>query len=98
MAADCAPKKYLDAWAHLQTLKLAHLCEPRRRQAIIDGGLFLDQWGEPAITLGWTAAALFEPPANGEAGGLVWQLEGDGVRALGPGWFITVAGRRVWVD
>ena len=46
-------------------------------------GCFLDAWGADAAAMRWTAGELFDVPRNGRPGGLVWQLKGERVDALG---------------
>jgi hypothetical protein len=53
----------------------------------------LDQWGSLAIAQGWTASDLFDVPGEGKPGGLVWSLQGEAVRALGPDHAVTQADR-----
>ena len=54
------------------------------RRAINDAGLFMDKWGSLAVELKWTPGDLFDLPRDGRRGGLLWFLEGEKVRALGP--------------
>jgi hypothetical protein len=61
---------------------LASLRQPMPR-AIDDAGRFFDAWGADAATMRWTAGELFDVPRGGLAGGLVWQLKGERVTALG---------------
>ena len=83
MAADRVPACYLDAWARLQCQRPISVAEGEWRLALDDGGHFLDAWGADAATMRWTAGELFDVPRGGLAGGLVWQLKGERVRALG---------------
>ncbi|MGA2794577.1 MAG: hypothetical protein ABSE69_13800, partial [Roseiarcus sp.] len=53
------------------------------RQAMNDGGLFLDAWGDRAAKLGWTAGELFDVPRDGEHGGLVWFIQGERIEGVG---------------
>jgi hypothetical protein len=78
LAADRVPHVYLDAWARLNHQKPFDVSEPRWRQAVADGGLFLDAWGSEAAGLGWTPGELFDVTA-----GLIWRLAGDLVEAIG---------------
>ena len=83
LAADSVPSVYLDAWARLNCQKPASVSEAEWRLALDDGGRFLDSWGADAATMLWTAGELFDVPHDGRAGGLVWQLKGEHVGALG---------------
>jgi hypothetical protein len=83
MAMGGVPEAYLDGWARLQCQRPATVSDDEWRQAIVDAGLFLDQWGGMAVELGWTPADLFDPPSEGNPGGLVWRIRGQGIRALG---------------
>lgn len=46
-------------------------------------GLFLDAWGANSAELRWTTGELFDVPGESWPGGLVWQLKGERVEALG---------------
>jgi hypothetical protein len=83
LAADRVPACYLDAWAHLQCQRPLLLVEGDWRRAIDDGGRFLDAWGADAATLQWSTGELFDAPREGRLGGLLWQLRGERVNALG---------------
>jgi hypothetical protein len=83
LAADRVPPVFLDAWARLNCQKPASLSEAEWRLALDDGGRFLDGWGADAATMLWTASELFDVPHDGRPGGLVWQLKGERVGALG---------------
>ncbi len=83
LAADRVPPCYLDAWARLQCQRASYVSEEARRRAIDDGGRFLDAWGADAAMMQWTASELFDVPREGRPGGLVWQLKGERVNALG---------------
>ena len=83
MAASSVPAVYLDAWARLNHQKPIAISESEWRQAIDDGGLFLDNRGEEATELQWSAGELFDVPREGAPGGLIWQLKGERVEALG---------------
>ena len=94
MAMGGVPEAYLDGWARLQCQRPATVSDDEWRQAIVDAGLFLDQWGGMAVELGWTPADLFDPPSEGNPGGLVWRIRGQGIRALGDGHAVTIEGAR----
>ena len=83
LAADSVPACYLDAWARLQCRRPLYATEEAWRQAIDDAGRFLDAWGTDAAAIRWTAGELFDAPREGRSGGLVWQLKGERVIALG---------------
>jgi hypothetical protein len=84
MAADSVPEPYLDAWTQLQVQKPFAASDAGWRQVIDDAGRFLDQWGNMAAELQWTAGDLFDVPRLDGACGLVWWLKGRTVSALGP--------------
>jgi hypothetical protein len=83
LAADRVPGCYLDAWARLQCQRPHSVAAAEWRLAVNDAGLFLDAWGADAAAMGWSAGALFDVPRADRTGGLVWQLIGAGVEALG---------------
>jgi hypothetical protein len=83
LAAESVPACYLDAWAHFQCQRPLSLAESEWWQAIDDAGLFLDAWGANAAAMLWGSGELFDVPHEGRPGGLVWQLKGCRVSALG---------------
>ena len=83
LAADRVPAGYLDAWACLQCQRPFSVDLDAWRRAIDDAGLFLDGWGAHAAAMQWSAGEVFDVPRAGRTGGLVWQLMGDCVKALG---------------
>ena len=83
LAADRVPAGYLDAWARLNHQKPSSVSEAEWRLALDDGGRFLDSWGADAAAMRWTAGELFDVPRDGRPGGLIWQLKGERVDALG---------------
>ncbi len=93
MAMDSVPERYLDAWARLQCQKPMRVSDADWRQAIDDAGRFLDQWGSPAVEFQWTPGDLFDVPGDDKQGGLIWFLEGEIVRALGPEHAVTTYDR-----
>jgi hypothetical protein len=93
MAMATVPELYLDAWARLQCQKPTRVSDGDWWQAIDDGGLFLNRWASLAAEFQWTTADLFNVPRDGRAGGLVWFLAGQAVRALGPEHAVTTSGR-----
>jgi hypothetical protein len=84
IAGDSVPTLYLDAWARLNCQKPTRVSEAEWRLALDDGGWFLDAWGTLAAELQWSADEVFDVPREGRPGGLVWQLMGERVDALGP--------------
>ncbi len=83
LAAESVPACYLDAWARLQCQRPLSVAESDWRRAIDDGGRFLDAWGADAAAKQWGAGELFDVPLEDRPGGLVWQLRGEGLDALG---------------
>jgi hypothetical protein len=77
LASDRVPSPYLDAWARLCHQKPAGVSEAEWRQALDDGGRFLDAFGRRAAAIGWTSPELFDVTA-----GLVWRLNGEHVEAI----------------
>ncbi len=95
MVMDSVPEPYLDAWARIQCQKPVRVSDDDWRQAVDDAGRFLDQWGSLAVEFQWAPADLFDVPRDGRPGGLVWFLEGETVRSLGPEHAVTTSDR-VW--
>lgn len=83
LAADNVPEAFLDGWARLNHQKPFDVSDADWRLGLDDGGRFLDAWGHDAAALGWTPGDLFDAPSKSRAGGLVWELKGDQVTALG---------------
>ena len=52
-------------------------------RALDDAGRFLDGWGAEAAKMQWSAGELFDLPREGRPAGIVWQLKGERVDALG---------------
>ena len=103
LAADRVPACYLGAWARLNHQKPVSVSEAEWRLALDDGGRFLDAWGADAAATRWTAGELFDVPRNGQPGGLVWQLKGERVNALGEDRVRLADGRTIkrgasWLD
>ena len=61
-------------FAVLQVARPASVNEDRWYQAINDAGLFLDEWGQIAERLGWSARDLIGPAYTPAA--LAWSLQG----------------------
>lgn len=93
LAADCVPADYLYAWALLQCLKPPSIGEAEWRQAIDDGGRFLDAWGQVTVRMGWTAGELLKSPQGDQPVGLVWQLNGERVEQIGAD-YVVLGNRR----
>jgi hypothetical protein len=74
----------------------AFLCEGTAivwKAAIFDCGPLFGDFGEALVRMGWPPGALFDVPHDDRPGGLVWFLEGETVRALGPKRAFTETGR-----
>src|SRR5207302_1962107 len=82
-----------DAFARLQVQRLPIVSPANQERAVKDAGLFLNRWGELAVTFGWSRGELLDVPGAGKPGGLVWFLQGQKVRALGPEHAVTESGR-----
>jgi hypothetical protein len=67
-------------FAVLQVARPASVDEGRRYQAINDAGLFLDEWGQMAERLGWSARDIMGPGYTPVA--LAWALQGARVATL----------------
>jgi hypothetical protein len=78
LASDRLPSPYLDAWARLSHQKPAGVSEAEWRQALDDGGRFLDAFGQKAALLDWTPRELFDVSA-----GVIWRLAGKRVLGVG---------------
>jgi hypothetical protein len=83
LAALSVQPCYLEGWARLQCQRPSYAIEEAWRQAIEDAGRFLDAWGADSETMQWTASELFDVPNEGRPGGLIWQIKGERVDALG---------------
>jgi hypothetical protein len=84
MAAESVPTVYLDAWARLNCRRPAKVTEATWRQALDDGGRFLDAWGSIAAEEQWSAGEIFDVPRAGSGGGLIWKIAGRAVESFGP--------------
>jgi hypothetical protein len=85
------PEAYADAFAQLQIAQPIGVSHPQWLRAIDDAGRFLDQWGNVAAQLQWSAEDIFKNPAAPAAKtrplnlgtiGLCWVLDGRNVVAL----------------
>jgi hypothetical protein len=65
----------------------------RLEAAIFDCGPLFGDFGEALVRMGWPPGALFDVSHDDRPGGLVWFLEGETVRALGPERAFTETGR-----
>jgi hypothetical protein len=83
LAADRVPDCYLDAWARLNHQKPVATSNAQWSRALDDAGRFLDDWATEAASMQWSAGELFDRPREGKPGGILWQLKGDRVEALG---------------
>ena len=79
MAVDSVPAVYLDEWARLNCRRPANVTEAEWRQALDDGGRFLDAWGSMAAEWQWSVADILDV-----SGGLIWKIAGRVVEAFGP--------------
>ena len=78
LASGRIPAVYLDVWARLNCQKPARVSDAEWRLALADGRQFFNAWGDDIAALEWTPGALFDV-----ASGLIWQLHGERVEALG---------------
>lgn len=82
------PREWAEAFATLDRATPPKNMHPQRwHQIINDGGVFLDQWGEQALALGWRAVDVFGlsktgPSARFDGMGLVACLRGRPVVAI----------------
>jgi hypothetical protein len=83
LAANRVPDCYLDAWARLNHQKPVATSDAQWSRALDDAGRFLDDWGAEAAAMQWSAGELVDIPREGQLGGIVWQLKGERVDALG---------------
>jgi hypothetical protein len=93
LCAGSVPAIYLDAWSRLCHQKPMRVSESEWRQALDDGGRFLDRWASEAALWGWTVADLFDVPREGRRGGLIWFLRNEPIVAFGPEHARTEGGR-----
>jgi hypothetical protein len=83
LAAGSVPACYLDAWARLNHQKPVATSGTEWWRTITDAGLFLNACGADAAAMQWSTGELFDAPREGRLGGLLWQLRGERVNALG---------------
>ena len=77
------PETYRDAFARLNHQKPFAVTSKAWERAVNDAGLFFDAWGKEVANFGWTAGDLLDVPRAGCGGGLIWNLAGERVEALG---------------
>ena len=77
------PAPYLETWARLNHQTPRSVSDEEWRVVLDDAGHFFDVWGEDAVALHWCAGELLDVPSLGRKGGLIWQLRGARVEALG---------------
>jgi hypothetical protein len=83
IVSETCPAPYVDVFARLNHQKPVALSDPQWSRALDDAGRFLDEWGAEAATMQWSAGELFDIPREGKFSGIVWQLKGERVDALG---------------
>jgi hypothetical protein len=83
IVSETCPAPYVDTFARLNHQKPFATLVMDWERAVDDGGLFLDAWGALAAELQWTGGDLFDVPRDRGAGGVVWQLKGERVEAIG---------------
>ena len=85
------PEAYAEAFAQLQIAQPIGVHHPEWLRAIDDAGRFLDQWGNVAAQLQWSAEDIFKkpaaltvktPPLDLGTFGLCWVVHGRNVVAL----------------
>ena len=83
LVSEACPAPYADTFARLNHQKPITVSDAQWSRALDDAGRFLDDWGAEAAAMQWSAGELFDLPRDGRPGGLVWQLQGERVEALG---------------
>src|SRR5271163_4790220 len=81
--SETCPVPYADTFVRLNHQKPMAVSDAQWSRALDDAGRFLDAWGAEAAALQWNAGDLFDVPHEGQPGGVVWQLKGERVDALG---------------
>jgi hypothetical protein len=98
------PGAYADAFAQLQIAQPIGVAHSQWLRAIDDAGRFLDQWGNVAEKLQWSARDIFKKPAAPAATrlpldlgtvGLCWVIDGQNVVAL-DACSVTIGDRRIF--
>jgi hypothetical protein len=98
------PEAYADAFAQLQIAQPIGVPHLQWQRAIGDAGRFLDQWGNVAEKLQWSAQDIFKKPAAPTATtlpldlaavGLCWVIDGQNVVAL-DACSVTIGDRRMF--
>jgi hypothetical protein len=77
------PVEYAEDFARLQCLRLESVPQHDKQQAAIDAGIFLDRWGRAALENRWISGDIFCLPSESVSGGLVWEIKGRAVTAVG---------------
>lgn len=83
IVSETCPAPYADAFARLNHQKPFPISSVEWLRVANDAGRFLDAWGTLAAELQWSAGDLFDVANMNGPGGLVWQLRGERVEALG---------------
>jgi hypothetical protein len=83
LISETCPEPYADSFARLNHQKPMTVSDAQWSRALDDAGRFLDDWGAEAAAMQWSAGELFDIPREGKPGGILWQLKGDRVEALG---------------
>jgi hypothetical protein len=81
--SETCPVPYADTFARLNHQKPMAVSHAQWSRALDDAGRFLDGWGAKAAAMQWSAGELFDLPREGRPAGIVWQLKGERVDALG---------------
>ena len=81
--SETCPAPYADTFARLNHQKPITVSDAQWSRALDDAGRFLDEWGAEAAAMQWSAGELFDIPREGKPGGILWQLKGERVDALG---------------
>jgi hypothetical protein len=81
--SETCPAPYADTFARLNHQRPITVSDAQWSRALDDAGRFLDDWGAEAAATQWSAGELFDIPREGKPGGIVWQLKGERVDALG---------------
>src|SRR5277367_904704 len=95
LVSEACPAPYADTFARLNHQKPITVSDAQWSRALDDAGRFLDDWGAEAAAMQWGAGELFDVPREGRPGGLVWQLRGERVEALGADHARTENGRTI---
>ncbi|MEJ0096519.1 MAG: hypothetical protein WDN46_24840 [Methylocella sp.] len=91
--ATTVPAIYRDAWNQLRRQRSGPFSDPESRRAFDAAGRFLAEWTSLALRFQWAPDDLFDLPRGDKTCGLIWFLNGEDVRALGPEHGVTISGR-----